>query len=147
MSWRGEPGAKPGLASGTWVLIMGRQRMQISPEESSFYIGKIKKMKTTAYVRFDLSERLANVEYINIIVSILMTMYLSGWAIFVKFYPDMLSSWQQNTLSFMSVMASITLLCMTILDHASSRSVKSKLFLDSGNRILNLADELELANP
>ncbi|WP_342774392.1 SLATT domain-containing protein [Paracoccus gahaiensis] len=119
--------------------------IQMSPDEAEYYKSRSRKMKVTAYVRFDLSERLSNIEYINLIISVLMTVYLTGWVIFVQFYPSALSDEQKTLLSFTSVMASITLLCMTILDHASARSVRANTFLESADSALRLADELDLA--
>lgn len=107
--------------------------------------SKTERFRKTAYIRFDLSERLQVVNYINLVVSILLTVYLSGWAIFVAFFPDVLTSHERNVISYVSVMATIALMCLTLLDYTADRSVKSRAFLQCGNKVIKIADDLDFA--
>jgi len=101
--------------------------------------------RKTAYIRFDLAERLQVINFVNLIVSVLLTVYLSGWAIFVAFFPRALISPEKEIVSYVSVMATIALMCLTILDYMADRSVKARAFLQCGNRILKISDDLDFA--
>lgn len=111
----------------------------------SLYSQKISSVRKTAYIRFDLSERLQIINYINLVTSLLLTTYLAGWAIFIAFFPESLSASDRNIVSYIAVMATIALMLLTALDYVADRSLKAKIFLDSGNDLLQIADDLEYA--
>lgn len=107
------------------------------------YYKKIKTIRKTAYIRFDLSERLISLGYINLILSIILTVYLSGWTVFFRFFPGLIDEKFENLISFISVMSTITLLCLMILDYMADRSLKAKMFLDNAKDLTKIADDLE----
>lgn len=105
--------------------------------------GKPATFRKTAYIRFDLAERLGVINYLNLVVSIMLTVYLSGWGIFIAFFPGSLNNDEANIISYVSVMATIALMCLTILDYTADRAVKARAFLQCANKILKVADDLD----
>ena len=61
-------------------------------EVTELYDRKIRAIRKTAYIRFDLAERLQIINYINLITSLILTTYLSGWTVFIAFFPNALGA-------------------------------------------------------
>ncbi|WP_339109914.1 SLATT domain-containing protein [Thioclava sp. GXIMD4216] len=116
-----------------------------SNEVDEFYRKKVASIRKTAYIRFDVAERLQAINYISLVASLILTTYLSAWAIFTVFFPNVLSSRESEFVSYIAVMATISLMLLTVLDYVADRSVKAQTFLRCGNALLQVADELEHA--
>lgn len=117
----------------------------MSEDDTQFLRNKVASMKKTAYIRLDLAERLQFINYINLIITVILSMYLAGWAMFVAFFPDVLTENDASVISYVGVVATFSISMLTILDFMADRSVKSKFFLDSGNKILKKSDDLEFS--
>ncbi|WP_244735527.1 SLATT domain-containing protein [Mesorhizobium sp. 113-3-9] len=100
-------------------------------------------MLQTRGVRFTASETERKKDLHSIITIAFLSIYLTGWAFVSALYPEAFNAFDLRVLSIVSVMASISLLVISLFDYAAGRAVQSEKLLQNALMISPLAREME----
>lgn len=111
--------------------------------ERSYYAHLVEIMLTTRGVRFSVAESEQRKEKFSITVIAMLSIYLAGWSLAASLFPDRLSEIQTRALSFVSVVASVSLLVISLFDFAADRSVYAEKMLQNANGITEILREAE----
>lgn len=117
--------------------------MTESNDERSYYKHLVGIMLTTRGVRFSVAENEQRKEKFSIGVIAMLSIYLAGWSLTASFFPDALSEIQTRALSFTSVIASVSLLVISLFDFAAGRSVYAEKMLQNAFAITEILREAE----
>jgi hypothetical protein len=112
-------------------------------DERSYYTNLIEIMLTTRGVRFSVAESEKRKEIFSIGTIALLSVYLAGGSFFLSILPEVLSSFQTRALSAVSVVASISLLVISLFDFAVGRSVYAEKMLQNAFSITAIMREAE----
>lgn len=112
-------------------------------DEINYYKHLVKMMLTTRGVRFYVSENEKRKERFSIITIAILTIYLSGWSIATAVFPESFNTHQNKIIDFTSIIASVALLCLSLLDYALSRGVFAEKMLHSAFQITSILREME----
>lgn len=121
----------------------------ISEQESKYFYDIKRKMEKTAYIRLNLSERMAAYEKISITFSAVLTIYLICSSIALYADSELASSSEGHIVTLIGIIASISLLVVNLLDSAEGRPLRSFQMRETAQKILHLASsiDLELISP
>ena len=112
-------------------------------DERSYYTNLIGIMLTTRGVRFTVAESEQRKELFSIGTIALLSVYLAGGSFVLSIFPEVLSSLQTRALSAVSVVASISLLVISLFDFAAGRSVYAEKMLQNAFSITAVMREAE----
>lgn len=111
--------------------------------ERKYYEHLVGIMLTTRGVRFSVAESERRKERFSIATVAALSVYLAGWSMAASFLPELFSPFQSSALSFLSVIASVALLVISLFDFAAGRSVYSEKMLQNAFAITVLLREAE----
>ncbi len=111
--------------------------------ERSYYEHLVGIMLTTRGVRFSVAESEQRKEKFSIGVIAILSIYLAGWSLAAILFPDALAELQSRALSFVSVVASVSLLVISLFDFAAGRSVYAEKMLQNAFVITEILREAE----
>ncbi|MBL3598050.1 SLATT domain-containing protein [Rhodovulum sulfidophilum] len=111
--------------------------------ERRYYEHLVDIMLTTRGIRFSVAEREKRKEKFSIGVIAVLSIYLAGWSLAASLFPDALTETQARALSFISVVASVSLLVISLFDFAASRSVYAEKMLQNAFSIAEILREAE----
>lgn len=111
--------------------------------ERGYYEHLVGIMLTTRGVRFSVAEGEQRKEKFSIGVIAMLSIYLAGWSLAASIFPDALSEFQTKALSFISVVASVSLLIISLFDFAAGRSVYAEKMLQNAFAITEILREAE----
>lgn len=114
-------------------------------EEQEKHFSKLKcKMEKTAYIRFNLAERITRDERLSVLFSSVLTIYLicSSVALFAS--QNLSSSTLGQTVSLISIAASVSLLVVNLFDSAEQRTLCAREMRGSAQRLLSIASSIDI---
>lgn len=114
-----------------------------TPENIDLFVKKAEAIKKTAYIRFDCAERLASQEKLRLFVSTVLAIFLVTWSISQLAFPDCIADAQEGFLNFLSIISSISLLALGLVDYSSNRGLHSHIMLQNAQHLLRLGERLE----
>lgn len=112
-------------------------------DERGYYEHLVGIMLTTRGVRFAVAESEQRKEMFSISTIAMLSVYLAGWSLTASFFPDFLTSFQTRALSLISVVASVSLLVISLFDFAAGRSVYAEKMLQNAFSITEILREAE----
>lgn len=112
--------------------------MVISEDEKNYFLRAKGKMEKTAYIRFNLAERLDRYEKGSVIFSALLSIYLICSSVALYADGDLASSPDGHAVTLIGIIASISLLVVNLLDSAEGRALRSKEMRETAQRIWRL---------
>tara|TARA_Y100000815_G_scaffold270541_1_gene295400 strand:+ start:643 stop:1278 length:636 start_codon:yes stop_codon:yes gene_type:complete len=121
--------------------------MTRNSEERDYYQHLLGIMLATRGVRFAVAESERKKEKFSIATISILSVYLAGWSLAASLFPDVLTALQIRALSLVSVVASVSLLLISLFDFAAGRSVYAEKMLQNAFSITEImrATERELA--
>jgi hypothetical protein len=111
--------------------------------ERSYYEHLVKIMLTTRGVRFSVAESEQRKEKFSIGTIAVLSIYLAGWSLAASLFPDILTEFQARALGFISLVASVSLLVISLFDFAAGRSVYAEKMLQNAFAITEILREAE----
>lgn len=112
-------------------------------DERGYYTHLVGIMLTTRGVRFSVAESEQRKEKFSIATIALLSVYLAGWSLAGSLFPEMFSSIQARALNLISVVASVSLLVISLFDFAAGRSVYAEKMLQNAFTITGILRETE----
>ncbi|UWR80526.1 SLATT domain-containing protein [Phaeobacter inhibens] len=112
-------------------------------DERGYYAHLVGIMLTTRGVRFSVAESEQRKEKFSIATIALLSVYLAGWSLAGSLFPEMFSSLQARALNLISVVASVSLLVISLFDFAAGRSVYAEKMLQNAFTITGILRETE----
>tara|TARA_R110000737_G_scaffold127218_3_gene159742 strand:+ start:2039 stop:2668 length:630 start_codon:yes stop_codon:yes gene_type:complete len=112
-------------------------------DERSYYTHLVGIMLQTRGVRFSVAESEQKKEKFSIATIALLSVYLAGWSLTASLFPEIFSSLQARAISLISVVASVSLLVMSLFDFAAGRSVYAEKMLQNAFSITGILREAE----
>lgn len=125
--------------------------MAISKKEESHFLNEKRKIEKTAYIRFDLSERISSDERFSVIFSSTLTIYLICASIALYADNGLAASTDGKAVTVSGIIASVSLLVTNLLDHSERRALRSRDMMSSAQGLLRIASqigvEIDAENP
>lgn len=118
--------------------------MAISEEQRYFFVGKQRKVEKTAYIRFNVAEKLANDERVSMVFSAGLTTYLICSSILLFADGSFSSTLNGRAVSLVGILASISLLVANFIDGTKGRSLKADIMLRNAQSILKISSVMDL---
>lgn len=111
--------------------------------ERQYYTQLVGIMLTTRGVRFATAESEQRKEKFSIATISLLSVYLASWSLAASLFPEILSSLQTRALGLISVVASVSLLVISLFDFAAGRAVYAEKMLQNAFVITRIMREAE----
>lgn len=117
--------------------------------EFDYYKHLVGVMLKTRGIRFSVAESEKSREKFSVATVALLSIYLASWSFAIGLFPDFFNDLQIKLLSFISIVASISLLVISLFDYAAGRSIFSEQMLQNAFSITEVTRkcERELARP
>ena len=112
-------------------------------EEKDYYKNLVSIMLKTRGVRFSVAENLKSSEKISIFSVTVLSIYITSLSIFTALFPESITESQGRALSLILVVASFSLLTISLFDHAAGRAVLSEKMLQNAFAITAIMREAE----
>jgi len=112
-------------------------------DERGYYTHLVGIMLATRGVRFSVAESEQRKEKFSIATIALLSVYLAGWSLAGSLFPEIFSSLQARALNLISVVASVSLLAISLFDFAVGRSVYAEKMLQNAFAITGILRETE----
>jgi hypothetical protein len=116
----------------------------INDEQRNFFFDKKRKMEKTAYIRFNLSEKLISVERLSAIFSAVLTVFLICSSIALFSDGEFSKTVPGRAVSFIAIVTSVALLVVNLMDGAKGRPLAAAKMLKSGQGVLAIATSIEI---
>lgn len=111
--------------------------------ESEYYSNLVEVMLKTRGIRFSVAESEKVKEKFSVATVALLSIYLASWSFAMGLFPECFNELQIKALSFISIVASISLLVISLFDYAADRSVFSEKMLQNAFSITKISRESE----
>ena len=118
-------------------------------DQYKYYDNLSKIMIKTRNIRFQVSESEKRKEKFSITTITMLSIYIACWSLILAIFPKEFSDFQSKALNLSLVVASVSLLAISIFDYASNRSVFAEQMLQNAFSISKTARETkrQLKNP
>ncbi|CUI01121.1 SLATT domain-containing protein [Leisingera aquaemixtae] len=115
----------------------------INESEKNHFFKTKGKMEKTAYIRFNLAERMDRYEKGSVIFSALLSVYLicSSVALFAN--GNLASSADGHAVTLIGIIASVSLLVVNLLDNAEGRALHAREMRESAQKILEIVSRMD----
>lgn len=111
--------------------------------QHEYYRNLVAIMLKTRGVRFSVSESLRSKERFSLFTVTILSIYIAGLSIFSALFPEFINGNQGRALNLILVIASFSLLTISLFDHAANRAVLAEKMLQNAFAITAIMREAE----
>lgn len=117
--------------------------ISMSPEEKSYYEHLAKIMLKTRGARFTAAHALSFQERFSIFTTALLSVFVLAWSVWLVATPTALPAGDVQILGALSIIASVAILVLTLLDYTQGRTLRADKLQQNALRISMLMRSLE----